>query len=322
MAKTQIYVPQTGTIYPSAAAAASALGVDASNIGKVVRGSRKSAGGYNFVAVTADVAPSTLKFINEAIETELTPSQKKRQAQRRRAGRNRLSADERAAAKARGKAAKALQGVLSETNKILDEYKRQGLDAVSGIVPELDKLKDLIGRNKRGGFNAGAKNLAQFSEKELKALTEAVTKQINRRGFKDLDEARKRKQAVAYQLGLGSSEELETYYDVLPDLWHILELARQTQGKGYDRSLYNAVSEVMQSGLDPDAIKSVLDDMIAEHEGYIADKDEAEDVHEIDYTEMVNRYADMLYDMQDEDEDGEDGDIDDITGGEWITLDT
>lgn len=318
--RTQIYVPQTGTIYPSIAAASAALGVDASNIGKAVRGSRKSAGGYNFVAVTADIAPDTLKWINQAVEQSLSPRQKQRQAKRRKQGFGRLSAEEKAAAKSRAKAARELQGVVREANKLLEQYRKQGLDSISGVVPELEKLKDIIGRNRKGGFNAGAKNLSQFTEREVRALTEALQRQLNRKGFKDLEAAESKKQAVAYQLGLGSPAELDNYTDVLPSLWHVLELARTTQAKGYDRSLYNAVSEAMQAGYDPEELKAVLDQMAEEHEGYIEEKTEAEEagteISTLNYTELSQKYADMLQTQEDMDE------FDDLTGDDWITLDS
>jgi hypothetical protein len=318
--RTQIYVPQTGTIYPSISAASAALGVDASNIGKAVRGSRKSAGGYNFVAVTADIAPDTLKWINQAVEQSLSPQQKQRQAKRRKQGFGRLSAEEKAAAKSRAKAARALQGVVREANNLLDQYRKQGLESISVVVPELEKLKDIIGRNRKGGFNAGAKNLAQFTEREVRALTEALQRQLNRKGFKDLEAAESRKQGIAYQFGLGSPAELDNYADVLPSLWHVLELARATQAKGYDRSLYNAVSEAMQAGFDPEELKSVLDQMAAEHEGYIEEKTEAEEagteIPTLDYAELSQKYADMLQAQEDMDE------FDDLTGDEWITLDS
>lgn len=43
-----VYVPETGQTFPSVSAAARALGVDSSNISKVMRGKRKTAGGYHF----------------------------------------------------------------------------------------------------------------------------------------------------------------------------------------------------------------------------------------------------------------------------------
>ena len=150
--------------------------------------------------------------------------------------------------------------------------------------------------------------------------------QTNRRGFKDLDEMQKRKQSVAYQLGLGSAAELDKYADALPTLWTILDLARRTQEGGYDQSLYKAVSEVMQAGLDPQTLKNTLDQMLAEHEAYIDDKEADSEIPVLDYTELATRYASMLYKQRTDEIKAEQGTheitIDDITGGEWITLDT
>lgn len=293
MAKSQIYVPQTGIIYPSASAAAQALGVDASNIGKVLRGTRIQAGGYNFVRVDPDVSPSSLDFIKSALETELTPAKKRRQAQSRKATKQKKAARD----KARSAAAKALQGSLTEANKLLTEYKRRGLDATSGIIPEIENLKRLVGTNKKGGFNAGATNLAKFSQKQLDAIKSALDAQMNRKGFKNLEDAAKKKQATAYQLGV-SSEELDNYAEALPALWQILQLAKYTQGKGYDRSLYDAVRKAMQRGTDPARIKSILDGLIEEQTEILDAGGEIED-----YSEMISQYVeDLNADTDDADE--------------------
>lgn len=293
MARTQIYVPQTGIIYPSVSAAAKSLGVDASNIGKVLRGTRTQAGGYNFARVDPGVSPQTLEFINAAIETELTPAKKRRQAQSRKATKQKKAARD----KARSKAARELQGSLKEANKLLQEYKKRGLDATSGIIPEIENLKRLVGINKKGGFNAGARNLAKFSQKQLDAIKSALDAQMNRKGFKNLEDAAKKKQATAYQLGV-SSEELDNYAEALPALWQILQLAKYTQGKGYDRSLYDAVRKAMQRGTDPARIKSILDGLIEEQTEILDAGGEIED-----YSEMISQYVeDLNADTDDADE--------------------
>lgn len=46
--KGAVYVPETGQTFRNTAEAARALGVDASNISKVLKGKRKTAGGYHF----------------------------------------------------------------------------------------------------------------------------------------------------------------------------------------------------------------------------------------------------------------------------------
>ena len=272
MAKhAQIFVPQTGTIYPSAAAAASALGVDASNIGKVIRGSRKSAGGYNFVPVDPGIAPATLRDITEALDTSLSEKQKARQSKRREAGFKRLSKEEQAASRARARAtnraAKELSRSLVEANKLLKEYQKRGLDAISGVVPELEALKGIIGKNKRGGFQASQKELKKFSQEQLEALKRRIDKQLNRKNFRNLEEAEKKKAAVAYQLGV-STEELDNYADLLPTLWHVLQLARQIEGMGSD-DVYQEIMDAMQSGADPEELKAILQEIESEYKDQI-----------------------------------------------------
>lgn len=299
MAKhAQIFVPQTGTIYPSAAAAASALGVDASNIGKVIRGSRKSAGGYNFVTVDPGIEPATLRDITEALDTSLSEKQKARQSKRREAGFKRLSKEEQAAAKARSRAtnraAKELSRSLVEANKLLKEYQKRGLDAISGVVPELEALKGIIGKNKRGGFQASQKELKKFSQEQLEALKRRIDKQLNRKNFRNLEEAEKKKAAVAYQLGV-SSEELDNYASLLPTLWHVLQLSRQIEGAG-SNPVYQEIMEALQSGADPDQLKDILEEIEAEHKDIIDNMEEvdAEEMRETmekeDYMQHMERY--------------------------------
>lgn len=64
-----VYVPETDTTYKSTAEAAKALGVDPSNISKVLKGKRKTAGGYHFEKTTAeeDQRRKLLKQIREQI---------------------------------------------------------------------------------------------------------------------------------------------------------------------------------------------------------------------------------------------------------------
>lgn len=300
MAKQSIYVPQTGTIYPSAAAASAALGVDASNIGKVLRGQRQSAGGYNFVKVDPTIKQSKLQDINETIDTSLTEQQKRRQAKRRARSRQRVQETAtRAERAAQSKAARELRQTLVEANKLLKEYDKRGLSGISGVVPELERLKDIIGQNKRGGFNSDLKNLKGFTEHELESLRDAITRQMNRKNFKDLEAQESRKQAIAYQLGL-EVEELEKYTKLLPTLWHILDLAEKAQGQGYDQSLYRAVMDAMQAGTDADTLQEILADIEDETGRYIEEKSEDIADEMPGYDDFISPYLEEIQQMREE----------------------
>lgn len=333
MAKTNIFVPQTGTIYPSLSAAASALGVDASNIGKVIRGSRKSAGGYNFVPVDPGIAPATLRDITEALDTSLSEKQRARQEKSRKAGFKRLSKEEQAAAKARAratsKAAKELSRSLVEANKLMKEYQKRGLDAISGVIPELEALKSIIGKNKRGGFQASQKELQKFSKEQLEALKRRIDQQLNRKSFKDIEAAEKKKAAVAYQLGV-SMEELDNYTNLLPTFWHVLQLGKQLVGGGY-YPVYQEVMDAIQNEADPEQLQEILKEIEAEHQDMIdsledVDPDEMRERMEMsEYGESMERYfaeIDRLTEearsLKTELEDLEDEEGDWLDG--WITI--
>lgn len=328
MAKTNIFVPQTGTIYPSLSAAASALGVDASNIGKVIRGSRKSAGGYNFVPVDPGIAPATLRDITEALDTSLSERQRARQEKSRKAGFKRLSKEEQAAAKARAratsKAAKELSRSLVEANKLMKEYQKRGLDAISGVIPELEALKSIIGKNKRGGFQASQKELQKFSKEQLEALKRRIDQQLNRKSFKDVEAAEKKKAAVAYQMGI-SSEELDAYADMLPTLWNVLQLANQIEGAGSD-PVYQEIMYAMQSGADPEQLQEILKEIEAEHQDMVdnledVDPDEMRERMEMsEYGESMERYFAEIDRLIEEARSlkTELEDLEDEEGGDWL----
>ena len=60
--KNYIYVPQVDKIYNSIAEAAKDLKVDAGNISKVLKGKRKSAGGFSFLSATGKGGGKKLNF--------------------------------------------------------------------------------------------------------------------------------------------------------------------------------------------------------------------------------------------------------------------
>lgn len=288
----QIFVPQTGTIYPSITKAAKALGVDPSNIGKVLRGARKSAGGFNFVRVDPATSAKTLQDISEALDTSLSKAQKSRQAKARRRNRGRISAAERAALQAHNQAARDLSGVLKEANKIMREYDKRGLSGISSVIPELEALKGIIGANKRGGFLTDPKELTRFSKDKLEQLKDRITQQLNRKNFRDINEAEQRKMGVAYQLGL-SSEELDEYAELLPTLWNVLQLANQIEGAGSD-PVYQEIIDAMSAGVDADELQLILSDIEAEQQNMIDENIDSS----MYYDEAIDPYLDEIRDLR------------------------
>lgn len=79
-----IYVPETGETYRNISEASKALGVDASNISKVIKGSRRTAGGYHFEKTTEeeDKRRKILKQVREEIRRANDVIKEAREAQR------------------------------------------------------------------------------------------------------------------------------------------------------------------------------------------------------------------------------------------------
>lgn len=260
-----IYVPGIG-LYPSIAAASKALGVDSSNIGKVLRGARKSAGGYNFLRVAPDVGAGLLRDIDEAIEESLTDTQRRQQARRRKAGKSRLSEEERARQRAKRQLARELSKELVQINRDIKRLQKEGVAGLSSAVGELEQLKNIIGRNKIGGFDTSLKNLSKMDADTLQAVREAINKQTSRKSYADVEALKQRRAALALQLGI-SQEQLDDYNDVLPILWELLAKARYTQGANYDREIYDDVREAMQDGADPETLREILEGLRGEYQG-------------------------------------------------------
>lgn len=282
-----IYVPQTGTIYPSISAAAKALGVDASNIGKVVRGARVSAGGYNFQRVDPSASAQTLQDIGEALREQSTPKQRERMRRTREKNVSRLSPEERQRRKEKRAAAKELHKVLVGANKAIKELEKKGVAGLSDAVTELENLKSIIGKTKTGAFDTSLKNLTKLNVGEINAAIKAANKQAERLEKTDAENLKKRRAAVALQFGV-SQEELKKYDDALPILWELLALARQQQGNGYDRSLYEAVVDAVQYGEDAEDLKNTLEKIKEEYQASM------EDETGVDLSDVLQRGAEEL----------------------------
>ena len=335
MARNQndIYVPQTGQIYPTISAASKALGVDASNIGKVLRFERESAGGYNFHYVEPGASIETLRGIDEAMQNQSSPKKRERMAQTRKKNEGRLSPEERQRRKEKRESAQRLHNVLVRANKAIAELQKQGVADISNPVTNLENIKAVIGTNKIGGFDTSIKNLMDLNIDFEKTIAE-VEHEISRIERTPAEKLKKRRAAVAFQLGI-TEEELEPYEDVLPVLWQLLALARKQQEKGYSLSLYDAVVDAVNIAKKPEDLRRILEETLTEYRGRLEDEtgEDLDDIlqrgaeklqgkyqtpeeaaHDEDVEpEAIQTLADV---MKEEDENGEDW-----TSG-WVKIPT
>lgn len=284
--RNEIYVPQTGQIYPTISAASKALGVDASNIGKVLRFERESAGGYNFHYIEPGASIETLRGIDEAMQNQSTPKKRERMAKTRKKNEGRLSPEERQRRKEKRESVQRLHNALVKANKAIAELQKQGVADISDPVTQLENIKAIVGTNKIGGFDTSIKNLMNLNI-DIEATIAAVEIQTERMEKTPAEKLKKKRAAVAFQLGV-SEEELDKYNDALPLLWQLLALARQQQEKGYSVSLYDAVVDAVQFAKDPAELQRILEETLKEYRGRLEDET-GEDLDDI-----LQRGADKL----------------------------
>ena len=156
--KHRIYVPQLDQIFDSIAEAAGALDVNAANISKVLRGSRKTAGGDNFIsAVTAEGKRRTRASLRKAAR-ELLPDP---------------LAEERA----------ELKHLIQAVNKQIQRVRGSGWGAFAGAIEDLAALGDVFGRTKAGYLKASDTLLYQLNEAEIHKYMEAIEERRKRKTY-------------------------------------------------------------------------------------------------------------------------------------------
>lgn len=156
--KHRIYVPQLDKIFDSIAEAAGALDVNAANISKVLRGSRRTAGGYNFIsAVTAEGKRRTRASLRKAAR-ELLPDP--------------LAAER-----------SELKHLIQAVNKQMKRVRGSGWGAFAGAIEDLAALGDVFGRTKAGYLKASDTLLYQLSEAEIHKYMEAIEERRKRKTY-------------------------------------------------------------------------------------------------------------------------------------------
>lgn len=220
--KRRIYVPQLDTIYESIADAASALGVNSANISKVLKGSRRSAGGYNFIsAVTAEGKRRTKQSLRKAAR-ELIPDP---------------LASERADLK------RAIQAV----NKQIKRVRGSGWGAFAGAIEDLLQLGDVFGRTKAGYLKANDALLYQLNEAEIIKYMEAIEERKKRRTY-TITGAMKEAERIAGTFWTTSSRIAELA-DTLPLIFAMMHNEIEELGISSDQ-IREAAAEVFAN---PDA---------------------------------------------------------------------
>lgn len=157
--KTFVYVPQVDKIYNSIADAARALQVDAGNISKVLKGKRKTAGGFNFISAIGKGGGKKRKSTLQRQAAALAPADpldRKRQQ---------------------------LRESVTAANKQLKRLKDAGLYDFSSAAKSVLGLADDLGRTSAGYLATSGKRFENLSEAQLDKYLEVLDRKKKQRSY-------------------------------------------------------------------------------------------------------------------------------------------
>lgn len=157
--KTFVYVPQVDKIFSSIADAARALQVDAGNISKVLKGKRKTAGGFNFISATGKGGGKKRKSTLQRQAAALAPAdplERKRQQ---------------------------LRESVTAANKQLKRLKDAGLYDFSSAAKSVLGLADDLGRTSAGYLATSGKRFEKLSEAQIDKYLEVLDRKKKQRSY-------------------------------------------------------------------------------------------------------------------------------------------
>lgn len=220
-----VYVPETDTTYSSIAEAARDLGIDASNISKVLAGRRRTAGGYHFERVSSSAEEPDLDYGDIGGAAEPDPDKKDK-----------------------------LRDLIRKANKIIEDArqrKRYGfLEDVQELFDLLDSVLGSTGDNLIDVYSDALDNLTDEELDQLFARADSLLA----KALEDLKNADDRLQGYADAFGV-SSAEMEQYESLIPEINATLSRAH---GNDQATNLWTAVRDAIQSGVDPEDLRELL----------------------------------------------------------------
>lgn len=225
-------------IYSSIAEAARALQIDASNIGKVLRGKRPTAGGFKFL------------YTLEAPTTRAGKAARKSQIERA----------------AHREAVHTVHDTLKELNQ---RYRNALKEKVYNDDPVLKKLMshtDYFGATKTGGYNISSSNLNKFTTSELQNLLKVLGSE--ERKYVKIAEKKKRghgKAELAAILGI-SQKQVDEYDDLIPAAFELMRLDKEDKFFRYSQ-VRDALFETMQAGVEHEQLESFIDSLFEAYLG-------------------------------------------------------
>lgn len=217
-----VYVPELGRTYESIAAAAADLGINASNISKVISGSRKSAGGLHFERAGY-----------QAPEPEYVEPTDDEQ---------------------RSLYKHLIQKLVEDANKLIEESRDRKLQ---GFLDDLNDLADfgtsILGETGDNLIDDQSDVLDDMDLEELKQLDKVLNEKYIK-AKADVDKADERLAGYADVFGT-SSNEMQKYEPIIPEINRTVDrVARNSDGS----NLWYMIKDAIGRNVSPEDIKDLL----------------------------------------------------------------
>ena len=262
--KKRIYIPEIDQVFDSISAASEALGVDASNVSKVLAGSRKTAGGYHFIDATrrdSGRLPSiaTLRKESRALLPP-DPLQERR--------------DE-------------LRNLINAANKQAKRLRKAGFGAFSSALDDIMSLGDELGRTKSGYLKGSEGLIRNLSEAEVNKYIQAITERKKRRSY-TVGGAMAEAERLAANFGTTSSRIAEMS-DALPVLFSVLHNVYK------DKSSDQVLAQIDEFD-DPEASPEQLIDTLGNLSDYYDKTEVIKDLFDQD-NEMMKQFEPIKSDI-------------------------
>lgn len=253
--KTAIYIVETGQMYETIAAAARAVGVDAANVRKVVRGigKRSSVGGFHFAEVSS---PDQIQAARDRVASQ--PVDKAR-ARAERAQKRKL--------------VEAVHDIMVDINKRARNAKKENMLATDPILQRLLQHASFYGYNKTGGYQTSRQHLREFSAEQLQNLVDLVekTKKDYAEYLYNPEGTKRNLASIAEQFKI-PQEDMKKYWHVIPAIFELFRQANTAQWdyKKIARGLKADITEAMQGGADPKDLRDFVLDLTNYYKGNTA----------------------------------------------------
>ena len=269
--KMLIAINETGMVFPSISAAARYAGVDPSNVGKVLRGSRSSAGGYTFSyanpedlatgATGADVLRADIATARaETAKLRWSESRRRRESERRKKTAAAAEAKRRAARPSSElvQARQTVRAAMVSINSALNagtKYSKQTQE-------DLQSLAEAIGSGKRRLFNTDAAHLRGKSETEINQILKRLQDIMQR----EAQHAQKKREEFnttwSTNFTLQPGQNIDDYQDALKKYFEAIGKVREMMPRVNGRSGYGNIYTDLQQDLQyltPEQVEDLAD---------------------------------------------------------------